>query len=1128
MQLTYLRYECADSFALTCSSGSTPSVPHSSSILSFLSSSSNNNDSTKNNNNTPLLSIAGSQLVGYDLRRGEPTLKIAHREVLSGGVGTGRALNSSQIVCLDVTCGGGGSVEGGGGLQQDVKVATGWVDGSVRVFSLDKRDMTRFTLSSSSSSSSGGDDAEANGLVHSLLHPGKLANNFLGHGDEFACREPLVLNGHGSSPVQTVVFDKNMVSAGRLASGGADGVVILWDIVAETGLFRLLGHRGPVTGITFLRPSGDTDAVASSSVDGLVTSGSDGLVKVWDLNGQCCVQTLTGHRGSVGCLDCMILRPPGSGGGGAGDEHIDAINQKMKWRLITGCADGQVRVWSIDNHNAENSSTSTDKGDRGTSTEMATSSDDKQTSDDDDNIFRYIGSLQPPASLNISSSNKDGIASIHFHPSGRYVGVCRANDRVIEIYTARSEVEVQKKRRRRLRRRREKQSIAASAPEKDNTNKRGLLDDPESEDEVDEDVKGDSVLELSPEIIKAMDEFEFCGTLRATHKIRGFVFAPHQERGGGIRIIAALATNSIEVHSLPKPTKHIPAPVTSEIVSSLDMYGHPTGIRSVVLSSDDTMSCTVSKSVVKIWNVANRSCLRSLTAAPSGSKGSSYYCLCSVFLQGNTHVVLGTREGHLIILDIASGDIVYTEVNSHEGAIWSLDIYQSQGHHNSMSLVTGSADKLVKYWSIEKQEGGDSGDHPMVVHARTLQMSDDVMCVRFSHSTDPTKRLLFVASLDSTIKVFFDDSLKFFLSLYGHKLPVLAFDSSFDDTILASGGADKSIKIWGLDFGDTHRSMYGHEDSITDLRFVNRTHFFFSCSKDRTVRYWDGDKFQQILLLRGHASEVNCLAVSTNGSFVLSGGMDRQVRVWERTKDIVFLDEEKERELEEIFDKVDGSKRDENTADTLLRSQRDNDEGLDAEDDNDKPQSEAAVKQSILSVSAGDRIMEAIETADKESKELSSFRKLQEERGGDNKRAPNPMLFGMDPPYYVLWILRSVKSVDLEQSLLVLPLNHVERLMHYLIVNLQRHKGVELCAKISVFLIKAHQKAIVANRTMITPLRELQTLVRKRTTDVRDTIGFNLAAIKMVSRIANEKKNERVTYEEKSMKEIWGELGKIS
>ena len=35
-----------------------------------------------------------------------------------------------------------------------------------------------------------------------------------------------------------------------------DGAVILWDVVAETGLFRLLGHRVPVTGVSFFRPGG--------------------------------------------------------------------------------------------------------------------------------------------------------------------------------------------------------------------------------------------------------------------------------------------------------------------------------------------------------------------------------------------------------------------------------------------------------------------------------------------------------------------------------------------------------------------------------------------------------------------------------------------------------------------------------------------------------------------------------------------------------------------------------------------------------------------------------------------------------------------------------------------------------
>ena len=53
-------------------------------------------------------------------------------------------------------------------------------------------------------------------------------------------------------------------------------------------------------------------------------------------------------------------------------------------------------------------------------------------------------------------------------------------------------------------------------------------------------------------------------------------------------------------------------------------------------------------------------------------------------------------------------------------------------------------------------------------------MTDNVLCVRVS----PNGKLLAVALLDSTVRVFFADSLKFFLSLYGHKLPVLCMDIS--------------------------------------------------------------------------------------------------------------------------------------------------------------------------------------------------------------------------------------------------------------------------------------------------------------------------------------------------------------
>jgi WD40 repeat protein len=69
--------------------------------------------------------------------------------------------------------------------------------------------------------------------------------------------------------------------------------------------------------------------------------------------------------------------------------------------------------------------------------------------------------------------------------------------------------------------------------------------------------------------------------------------------------------------------------------------------------------------------------------------------------------------------------------------------------------------------------------------------------------------------------VFFADTLKFFLSLYGHKLPVLSLDISSDGALLASGSADKNLKIWGMDFGDCHRSLFAHQDSVMQVSHLS-------------------------------------------------------------------------------------------------------------------------------------------------------------------------------------------------------------------------------------------------------------------------------------------------------------------
>jgi U3 small nucleolar RNA-associated protein 12 len=114
-----------------------------------------------------------------------------------------------------------------------------------------------------------------------------------------------------------------------------------------------------------------------------------------------------------------------------------------------------------------------------------------------------------------------------------------------------------------------------------------------------------------------------------------------------------------------------------------------------------------------------------------------------------------------MLFDIASSALIDT-ITAHTGTLWSMHV-----RPDGKGLVTGSADKDVKFWDFtETTSETRNGTMLGLVHSRTLKMSDDILSVRYS----PNGKLLAVALLDATVKVFYQDSLKFFISLYGHKV----------------------------------------------------------------------------------------------------------------------------------------------------------------------------------------------------------------------------------------------------------------------------------------------------------------------------------------------------------------------
>lgn len=64
---------------------------------------------------------------------------------------------------------------------------------------------------------------------------------------------------------------------------------------------------------------------------------------------------------------------------------------------------------------------------------------------------------------------------------------------------------------------------------------------------------------------------------------------------------------------------------------------------------------------------------------------------------------------------------------------------------------------------------------------------------------------------NSQILINYADTHKNFLKLYGHKMPILAYDLSSDNAILATGSIDKDIRLWDMDFGQSIKSIFAHQ-----------------------------------------------------------------------------------------------------------------------------------------------------------------------------------------------------------------------------------------------------------------------------------------------------------------------------
>lgn len=273
--------------------------------------------------------------------------------------------------------------------------------------------------------------------------------------------------------------------------------------------------------------------------------------------------------------------------------------------------------------------------------------------------------IHPITSLPLGSQHR--VSQITFHPHQPYVAF-QSHDKSIEVFRIRNEEEIKKKMARRKKRKQEK------------AGKKGA-----EVAEMDVDQESDEapfIDKLTPHVV-----------VRASGKVRSFDFSVD---GVGQKSVAqlfvALSNNALEIYSIPQPVKSSEAPPEATRSHSVHLPGHRADVRSLCLTSDDRLLASAANGSLKIWNMKTTACIRTMDCPNP---------VCTTFLPGDRHIAVGTKTGDILVYDVSSSSLIET-VKAHTGTVWSLHV-----RRDGRALVSGSADKDVKFWEFEEKEGNE-------------------------------------------------------------------------------------------------------------------------------------------------------------------------------------------------------------------------------------------------------------------------------------------------------------------------------------------------------------------------------------------------------------------------------------
>jgi len=214
--------------------------------------------------------------------------------------------------------------------------------------------------------------------------------------------------------------------------------------------------------------------------------------------------------------------------------------------------------------------------------------------------------------------------------------------------------------------------------------------------------------------------------------------------------------------------------------------------------------------------------------------------------------------------------------------------------------VTASVDKTLKRWNLHGPSDWEDDDIVELDAAASVRGHDKDINIL---SVAPNDSLVASGSQDKTVKLWNSTDLSLKATLKGHKRGVWDCQFSPIDRVLATSSGDKTIKLWSLSDYSCLRTFQGHLSSVLRVRFLSTGLQLVSAGGDGLIKLWTIRTNECETTLDAHSNKVWAmdLAGSENAEDLLvSGAADSKILVWKDTT-AQLEDEERAKEAEQVL-----------------------------------------------------------------------------------------------------------------------------------------------------------------------------------------------------------------------------------